>query len=961
MSTGSIGRGRPGAGPVNGAHATATRRRTAIAVAVVWLSALATLVAVAAGPAEPAGALTPNVLNTGTPQPPQTLISAYGFIIKRDGGFSIKLPNNRTLWIFADTARFNGSGGLVDISLFGSYGFTEDLVNRSLLYEGIDSKGRIIPLIPGGAETCTDPVDKPFAWPINATPVPSGNPNQVKVILYYTALCGHPGGGIATAKHVGAASLVYDATTPNAPLQATVLNQNLFPLQPKYGQATTFNPADGKLYTYGCVGQPCTVARVDPAQAGDPAAYRYFDGSNWVVDPAAAAPVGMGGSLSQTPSVTWVQGLGRFVSFNAEGNADTKVRIATAPEGPWSLPVTVPVAECGTFLCITTAIQGESSDSDKLRLSYSPMPEHVVKTIDIPVLVDPFGSIDGVTSTPSSLTVRGWTIDPDTSNGVVVGVFLDGAGQGFFNANASRPDVGAAFPGYGNDHGFEVTIPATVGPHTVCVSALNQVMGTKTPSLGCQPINVYAAPGAPQNPAASAGDTQALVSWSPPLDLGGAPLNTITYKVTANPPAPGQPFAVPAGQTSLVVNNLTNGTPYTFSIQAFNPSAGGPLATTGPVTPQTIAGARFHPMAPTRFLDSRDGTGWSGKLFAGFPRSVQITGVNGVPANATAVVMNVAVTGSTANSFLTAFPAGTPAPTAANLNFAAGETVSNLTTVKVGLGGKVSFLTALGNTDVVGDVVGWYDDGTIAGELFNPKSPDRFLDSRNGTGWSGKVVAGVPRSLQITGVGGIPANASAVVMNVTVTESSANSYLTVFPNGQGAPLAANLNFAAGQTIGNLTTVKIGAQGKVNFATGVGATHIVADVVGWYEPTNGGRFHSLIQPTRILDDRNGTGGFNTPLNFAAPRDITVAGANGVHPDATALIANNAITGSTMPSYLTVWPTGQPMPLASNLNFAAGETRPNLAITKLGAGGKVSIFTQQGQVSVIMDAAGFFKPT
>jgi hypothetical protein len=74
---------------------------------------------------------------------------------------------------------------------------------------------------------------------------------------------------------------------------------------------------------------------------------------------------------------------------------------------------------------------------------------------------------------------------------------------------------------------------------------------------------------------------------------------------------------------------------------------------------------------------------------------------------------------------------------------------------------------------------------------------------------------------------------SAVVMNVTVTQPTASSVLTVWPSGEPQPNASNLNYVAGQTVPNLVVVKVGAGGKVNLRNYSGSTHVVADVVGWY--------------------------------------------------------------------------------------------------------------------------------
>ena len=68
--------------------------------------------------------------------------------------------------------------------------------------------------------------------------------------------------------------------------------------------------------------------------------------------------------------------------------------------------------------------------------------------------------------------------------------------------------------------------------------------------------------------------------------------------------------------------------------------------------------------------------------------------------------------------------------------------------------------------------------------------------------------------MKVTGVGGVPsAGVSAVVLNVTATEASATTFLTVFPSGSACPMASNLNVERGQTVPNLVVAKVGADGR----------------------------------------------------------------------------------------------------------------------------------------------------
>lgn len=247
------------------------------------------------------------------------------------------------------------------------------------------------------------------------------------------------------------------------------------------------------------------------------------------------------------------------------------------------------------------------------------------------------------------------------------------------------------------------------------------------------------------------------------------------------------------------------------------------------------SGARYHSIVPARILDSRDGTGLSGPWSGNQSRDLQVAGVGGVPGDATAVVLNLTATNTTARSFVTAWPAGVARPWASNLNFEAGQTIPNLVIVQVGfLNQRVSLYNFNGSVQLVADVVGYFNYGDTAGATrFTPVVPERELDSRDGTGLSGPWNGNEARNLTVAGVHGIPGGAQAVVLNVTVVTPTAAGYVTVWPAGVTRPLASNLNFVSGDTIPNLVMVQVGAAQQVGFYNAAGSTHLVADVVGYF--------------------------------------------------------------------------------------------------------------------------------
>jgi hypothetical protein len=241
-------------------------------------------------------------------------------------------------------------------------------------------------------------------------------------------------------------------------------------------------------------------------------------------------------------------------------------------------------------------------------------------------------------------------------------------------------------------------------------------------------------------------------------------------------------------------------------------------------------------VVPARIADTRIGSGGA-RLGPGQSLDLAVAGKGGAPASGIeAAALNVAVTNTTAVSFLTVYPTGEPRPVVSNLDFGPGDTVSNRVMTKLGAGGKVTIYNLAGSTDVVVDLGGTFTDASVAGTTgtYVPLVPSRAVDTRSGTGANlGPVPSGGTIDVQVTGKGGVPATGvRAVVLNVTATQPTGIGYLTLFPTGAPRPLASDLNFAAGETRPNLVVVQVGTGGKVSLYTST-QTHVIVDVFGWF--------------------------------------------------------------------------------------------------------------------------------
>ncbi|MGA4732158.1 hypothetical protein ACPB67_32535 [Micromonospora taraxaci] len=242
---------------------------------------------------------------------------------------------------------------------------------------------------------------------------------------------------------------------------------------------------------------------------------------------------------------------------------------------------------------------------------------------------------------------------------------------------------------------------------------------------------------------------------------------------------------------------------------------------------------------------------------------------------------------------------------------------------------------------------------TVVGAAYTALTPQRVLDTRAALGVPGTVPipANTEVVLALPQINGMPAaDISAVVLNVTATAPTTAGFLRVYPDGSTLPDASTVNFVPGETVPNLVTVPM-SNGNLRIRnTASGTVHVVADLQGYYSASGSG-FRS-VAPSRVLDTRS-VGG-----SFAPNTGRTVDLSGRIPSGVTAVVLNVTVTEPTTSGVLTVHPYGTAVPRASNLNFVAGQTIPNLVMVPV-VNGKVSIQNvSSGRTHVVADLSGWF---
>ncbi len=414
------------------------------------------------------------------------------------------------------------------------------------------------------------------------------------------------------------------------------------------------------------------------------------------------------------------------------------------------------------------------------------------------------------------------------------------------------------------------------------------------------------------------------------LTLGGLPA------MAATPSAPVPRAVAPRTTTAAAAGYTVEKTGGLTELKEQNPAGGGAIFDSRRPSGTGVG----SPLMPQRTIS--------------FPLAV---GGLTVPADATAVILNVTAIAPTRAGWLTVWPSDRTRPAASTLNFAPGTPTPNLAVVPVTASRTLKVMNgSSGSTQVLVTFEGWVrsNGGVQRPGSLTPTTGTRVVDTRT----AGPAVPA--RGYRDVSVGGhgVPVGASAALLDVVAVKPTRAGYLVAHPSDTARPTSTALSYRVGSDRAALTLTKLSATGKVRVWNMSSApVHLVVDSFGWVaggdsSATPAGT--TAITPQRVLDERVGVGS-----RRVIPLPAGVQGtASGV---VLAITATGSTTGSHLQVGLNAWDLNAPLALSpSLLNFMPGETVTNTAYLPVPSRGPLVVSATSGTVRVVVDVVGIIGP-
>lgn len=260
----------------------------------------------------------------------------------------------------------------------------------------------------------------------------------------------------------------------------------------------------------------------------------------------------------------------------------------------------------------------------------------------------------------------------------------------------------------------------------------------------------------------------------------------------------------------------------------------------------------FQQVQPIRLWDSRPSSSLPGshKPMGGRDTLAQPVDLNNGSTSANghtkALVVTITAVDPDSSGYLAAWSGVGSAPTASVLNYTAHSIVPNLAVVpaspcvncgtSTGLPSISIYNGSNGHTDILIDLWGFYDDGSLSGGMrFTPlTSPVRIVDTRTGLG--GAHTLGSASTRHILAPGSVADAATQLLVQNVTSIPSDNTFLTFWPHGVSRPAVSNLNPRAHHTVAGLAYTGVGLSNDFDFYNATGTNDVLVDVAGTMEAT-----------------------------------------------------------------------------------------------------------------------------
>jgi Putative amidase domain len=353
----------------------------------------------------------------------------------------------------------------------------------------------------------------------------------------------------------------------------------------------------------------------------------------------------------------------------------------------------------------------------------------------------------------------------------------------------------------------------------------------------------------------------------------------------------------------------------------------------GSQPPLQPSAGEFASVPLFRVLDTRNGTGEPGgvaaQLAAGSPIAVPVTGVDGVPSDATSVVVNIVALNATASGYLTSYNTDTAGPNVASVGVKAGINTNQTDTIGVSAVGTVSVADhSTAPLDVVVTLMGYYTGASdaAAGDTYGDAPWVKIVDTSAGLGApDAPIAAGGSVTVQVSGEGGIPVGADTAVLQFSANNATTNGYLTAYPAGSSDPGVSLLLYDSSMTYRDLDYVPLSSSGQITVTNhGTAPVNLVLYTRGYFMPPSAtpvGAEYIPVGPDGPVTVYGGGGAV-----VAANSSVTfqVAGAAGLPQNGVVEVAEHVIvTDPAQAGFLDVYRGGGTDPDHATMNFLAGD--------------------------------------